>query len=168
MANQAEMKKAMTAAAQNSADQARKIMEDGAQQARVAMEKGMETANKTATDMLKMTEDAMDFSRGNLEAMTKASQLYMTGMQDISRQGIAMFQALSEHTMEGMKTLSGVKSLKDAADFQASFAKATFERTMNDSVKLQESAMKLAEATIEPLTARVSVAMEKMSKPIAA
>jgi hypothetical protein len=39
---------------------------------------------------------------------------------------------------------------------------------MNDTAKLQEAAMKLAETTMEPLTARLTLAMEKMAKPLAA
>ncbi len=173
MATQAEMKKAMTTAAQTEAfkagaDQAKKIMEDGANQARVTMEKSMEAANKAATEMMKVAEDAVEFSRGNFEAMTKASQAYVTGVQDLSRQTMAMLQALSEQTIEGMKTLSAAKSLKEAADFQASFAKASIERAMNDGAKLQESVLKVAETSIEPIAARMTVAMEKMAKPIAA
>lgn len=168
MATQAEMKKAMTTAAQTGADQAKKMMEDGAHQARATMEKSMDAANKAATDMMKVAEDAVEFSRGNFEAMTKASQAYVTGVQDLSRQSMAMFQALSEQAMEGMKTLSAAKSLKDAADFQASFAKASIERAMHDGAKLQETALKVAETSIEPIAARMTVAMEKMAKPLAA
>jgi len=168
MATQAEMKKAMTEAAQTGTDQAKKMVEDTTTQARVAVEKTMETANKTAGDMMKAAEQAAEFGRGNLEAITKASQLYVTGVQDLSRQTMAMFQALSEHTIEGMKALSTMKSVKDAADFQASFTKAAFERAMNDTTKLHEAAMKVAETAIEPISARMTVAMEKMTKPLAA
>lgn len=167
MANQ-DVKKAMAAAAQDGAAQAKKLMEEGATQARAAMEKGFETANKTAADLMKAAEQAVEFGRGNIEAMTKASQLYVTGVQDLSRQAIAMMQAMSEHTIEGMKTLSSVKSLKEAADFQASFVKASLERAMSDMAKLQEAALKMAETTMEPLAARMSAAMETMSKPLAA
>jgi len=118
--------------------------------------------------MMKSAEQAAEFGRGNLEAITKASQLYVTGVQDLSRQTMAMFQALSEHTIEGMKALSTMKSVKDAADFQASFTKTAFERAMNDTAKLHEAAMKVAETSIEPISARMTVAMEKMAKPLAA
>jgi len=168
MATQADMKKAMTVAAQTGADQAKKMMEEGANQARATMEKSMEAANKAAVDMMKVAEDAVEFSRGNLEAVTKASQAYVTGVQDLSRQTLAMYQAMSEQAIEGLKTLSTAKSLKEAADFQASFAKASFERAMNDGAKLQETALKLAETSLEPITARMTVAMEKMGKPLAA
>jgi phasin family protein len=168
MANQAEMKKAMTQAAQTGAASAKKMVEDGTAQARVAVEKSMETANKTATDMMKAAEEAAEFGRGNMEAFTKASQLYVTGVQDLSRQTMAMFQALSEQAIEGVKAMSSMKSMKDAADFQASFTKTAFERAVNDTTKLSEAAIKLAETSIEPISARMTLAMEKMSKPLAA
>lgn len=168
MANQADVKKAMTQAAQNGADTAKKMVEDGTVQARAAVEKTMETANKTAADLMKAAEEAAEFSRGNLEALTKASQLYVTGVQDLSRQTMAMFQAFSEHAIEGVKAMSAMKSMKDAADFQASFTKTAFERAVNDTTKISEAAMKLAETSIEPISARMTLAMEKIAKPLAA
>lgn len=168
MATQADVKKAMTQAAQTGAASAKKMVEEGTAQARVAVEKTMETANKTAGDMLKAAEEAAEFGRGNLEAFTKASQLYVTGVQDLSRQTMAMFQALSEHAIEGVKAMSTMKSLKDAADFQATFTKTAIERAVNDTTKISEAALKLAEASIEPISARMTLAMEKMAKPIAA
>lgn len=168
MATQADMKKAMSQAAQTGAATAKKLVEDTTVQARAAVEKTMETANKTAGDMLKAAEEAAEFGRGNLEAITKASQLYVTGVQDLSRQTMAMFQALSEHAIEGVKAMSTMKSMKDAADFQASFTKTAFERAVNDTTKISEAAMKLAETSMEPISARMTLAMEKMAKPIAA
>ena len=118
--------------------------------------------------MMKAAEEAAEFGRGNFEAISKASQLYVTGVQDLSRQTIAMFQAFSEQAIEGVKALSAMKSLKDAADFQASFTKTAFERAMNDTTKLSEAAIKLAETSIEPISARMTLAMEKIAKPLAA
>jgi len=168
MATPAEMKKTMADAAQTGTAQAQKIAADGVAQARVAVEKTMETAHKTAGDMMKASEEAVEFGRGNFEAMSKATQVYVTGMQDLSRQTVTMFQAYSEQAIEAAKTLSGMKSLKEAADFQASFAKTAFERAMADATKLQEATVKLAEAAVEPISARMTIAMEKMTKPLAA
>jgi phasin family protein len=168
MANPAEMKKTMADAAQTGAAQAKKITEDGVAQARVAVEKTMETAHKTAGDLMKASEEAVEFGRGNFEAVSKATQVYVTGLQDLSRQTVTMFQSFSEQAIEAAKTLSSLKSLKEAADFQASFAKTAFERAMADATKLQEASVKLAEAAIEPISARMTIAMEKMTKPLAA
>ncbi|WP_421995275.1 phasin family protein [Roseococcus sp.] len=168
MANVADMKKTMADAAQTGAAQAKQIATDGVAQARVAVEKTMETANKTAGDLMKASEEAVEFGRGNFEAVSKATQAYMAGMQDLSRQTVTMFQSFSEQAIEATKTLSALKSLKEAADFQASFAKTAFERAVADATKLQEASLKLAETAMEPISARVTLAMEKMTKPLAA
>ncbi|MGG5888195.1 phasin family protein [Falsiroseomonas sp. HC035] len=150
------------------AEPARKMMEDGAAKARETMEQGMQQATKTAEGFYKAAEQAAEFSRGNLEAMTKATQTLTTGMQDLGRQYFAMSQAITDHAMESAKALSGVKSLKEAADIQAAFAKASLERTMAETAKLQEAAYRLAEQASAPLTARMTLAAEKFGKPLAA
>lgn len=147
---------------------AKKMMEDGASQARVKMEQGMQQMTKTTEGFYKAAEEAAEFGRGNLEAMTRATQTLTTGMQDLSKQYFAMSQAMGEHAMESAKALSGVKSLKEAADIQTAFAKASMERTMAETTKLQEAAYRLAEQAGAPLAARMTLAVEKFSKPLAA
>jgi phasin family protein len=164
----AELKKTMADAAQKGAAQAKKIAEDGVAQARMAVEKTIETANKTAGDLMKASEEAAEFGRANMEAVSKATQVYVTGMQDLSRQTVTMFQAYSEQAIEAAKTLSGMKSLKEATDFQASFTKTAFERAMADATRLQEASIKLTESAIEPISARVTLAFEKLTRPLAA
>lgn len=154
-------------AAQGTA-QTKKLMEDGAVQARVAMEKGMEQATKTAEGFFKAAEEAAEFGRGNIEAMTKAAQTLTSGMQDLGKQYFAVSQALTDHALESAKALAAVKSLKEAADIQAAFAKASFERTMAETAKLQEAAYRVAEQASAPLTARMTLAVEKFGKPLAA
>lgn len=165
MATQAEVKQAMAEAAQSGAVQAKKIMDDGAAQARTAMEQGFAQASKGAEGLVKATEDAVAFGRGNMDALTKSAQVYFAGVQDISRQAMAMVQALSEQTLDNVKALSTARSLKEAADLQASFARAGFERVMGETAKLQEASLKLAEQAFAPINQRVQVAVEKMGKP---
>jgi phasin family protein len=168
MASQADVKKAMAQAAQTSVVQAQKIVEDSAAQARSAVEQGFEQISKGAEGVLKATEEAVEFGRGNMDAVTKASQVYIAGVQDISRQAMAMVQSLSDQALDNVKALSAARSLKEAADLQASFARAGFERVMGETAKLQEQSLKLAEQAAAPLTARMTLAMEKLAKPLAA
>jgi len=147
---------------------AQKLMADGATQARAAMEQGVAQATKSAEGMMKAAQEAMEFSRGNLEAMTRATQVYMVGVQDLGKQTFAMLQGLADHAVEGAKALAAVKSLKEATDVQTAFAKAGMERAMSESAKLQEASIKLVESSSAPIAARVSVAFEKASKPLAA
>jgi phasin family protein len=172
MAAEAKESKRTVALVQNvatqGAAQAKKIIDDGASQARVAMEQGMEQATKTAEGFFKAAEEAAEFGRGNIEAFTKATQTLTVGMQDLGKQYFAMSQALTDHAMESAKALAAVKSLKEAADIQAAFAKASMERAMSEASKLQEATMRLAEQAGAPITARMTLAVEKMSKPLAA
>lgn len=163
-----DSKRAIALVASAQGAQAKKIVEDGAAQARVAMEKGMEQVTKQAETFFKAAEEAAEFGRGNIEAFTKSAQLFAVGFQDIGKQVFAVSQALTDHAMESAKALAAVKSLKEAADIQAAFAKASMERSMSEAAKLQEASMKLAEQAYAPLTARMTLAVEKFGKPLAA
>ena len=122
------------------------------------VKEGMEKAMKTA-------EELVAFSQGNLEAMVKSGQIWAAGVQDIGKQIAANAQASFDETMSTFKALSSAKSLKDAFDLQASLARSTMEKTLAESGKLTDASMKLTEQALAPLTARVSLAMEKFAKP---
>lgn len=167
MAEPKESKRAI-ALVETQGAQAKKFVEDGATQARAAMEKGMEQVTKSAEGFFKAAEEAAEFGRGNLEAMTKSAQLFAVGFQDIGKQVFAVTQALTDHALESAKAMAAVKSLKEAADIQAAFAKASMERSMSEAAKLQEATFRLAETAAAPLTARMTLAAEKFGKPLAA
>ena len=159
---------AVSKVAAETAAQAQKVMTDGAEQARVAMEKNMEQMTKGAESIFKAAEEAADFGRGNVEALTKAAQTWASGSQDLARQYMALAQGLTDHALEGAKALSGVKSVNEAAELQAKFAKAALEKVVAEGTKLQEASVKLAESAFAPVNARMTVAMEKLAKPLAA
>ena len=163
-----DVKKLVNEAAVSGAAKTRTLIDDGAAQTRVAMEKTMESTTKATEGLFKAAEEAAEFSRGNLEAVAKATQVYVAGVQDLGKQTMALVQGLADHTMAGAKALGAVKSLKEAADIQASYARTAMEKSFAESAKLQEAALKLAEASFAPLSARMTLAVEKMSKPLAA
>ncbi len=160
--------KTTTDTAAAGAVQAQKFLEDGAAQARVAVEQGVAQATKAAEGMFKAAEQAAEFSRGNLEAMTKATQLWTVGAQDLARQYFAAAQSFTDQALEGAKALATVKSLKEATELQTSFAKAAMEKAVNDTAKFNEAGMKLAEQVFAPITAQVQIAMQKAARPLAA
>jgi phasin family protein len=122
------------------------------------MKEGVEKAMKTAEEMV-------SFSQGNMEAFVKAGQIWAAGVQDISKQFAATAQASLDETMSTFKALSSVKSLKDAMELQASLARSALEKTMTESGRLTDASFKLTEQTLAPITARVTLAVEKFAKP---
>jgi phasin family protein len=121
------------------------------------MKEGVEKAMKTA-------EELVAFNQGNIEALVKASQIWATGMQDLSKHLAAAAQASLDESMSAFKALTGVKSLKDAFELQSSFARAALEKSLAESGKLTDASFKLTEQAMAPITARVTVAVEKFAK----
>ena len=164
----AEAKKLVAETAQASAAYGRMLTDESKIGAHAAKEKGMGQINRTADGLFKAAEEAAAFGRGNVEALAKATQIYVAGVQDLSRQAMAMVQGLTEQTLESAKALGGVRSLKEAAEVQAGLARSAFERAVSEGTKLQESALKVAEQSFAPLSARMTLAVEKMGRPISA
>jgi phasin family protein len=113
---------------------------------------------------IKSTEEIVTFSQGNVEAVLKSSQIWATGVQDLSKHFAATAQAQLDETMATVKALSSVKSLKEAMDLQAQLAKTAMEKMIAESGKLTDASMKLAEQTIAPIAARVTLATEKFGR----
>ena len=122
-----------------------------------SIKQGMEKAMKT-------TEELVAFSQGNVEALVKSSQIWSAGIQDLSKQVAATAQANFDESMNVFKAMTGAKSLKDALDLQAGFARSAFEKSMAESGKLTDASFKLTEQAIAPITPRVTMAIEKMVK----
>lgn len=121
------------------------------------VKEGMEKAMKTA-------EDLVAFGQGNVEAVVKSSQIWASGVQDLSKQVAATTQAVFDETLSTFKALTSVRSLKDAMDLQAAFARSALEKTLAESGKLTDASFKLTEQTLAPITARVTLAVEKFAK----
>jgi phasin family protein len=121
------------------------------------VKEGMEKAMKTA-------EELVAFGQGNMEAMLKSGQIWAAGVQDISKQVAASAQASMDETLSTFRALTSVKSLKDAMDLQANLARSTLEKALTESGKLTDASFKLTEQTLAPLTARMTLAMEKFAK----
>jgi len=126
---------------------------------------------KTQTEMknnmdkaLKTAEEFASFGQGNIEAVMQSGQIWAVGMQDLSKSFAGLAQAQMEQTVTLWKSLAGVKSLKEAMDLQAGVARSSVETAISETGKLTDASMKIAEQTLAPITARVSLAVEKFGR----
>ncbi len=113
---------------------------------------------------MKTAEEFVTFSQGNMEALMKSGQIWVTGVQDLSKHVAAAAQASMEESLSTFKAMTSVKSLKEAFDLQTAFARSAMEKTVTESSKLSDASFKLTEQALAPITARVTVAVEKFSK----
>jgi len=125
------------------------------------------TQNEVKTTMekaVKSAEELVFFTQGNFEAMMKAGQIWAAGVQELHKTLAATAQAQVEAAMGTFKAMSGVKSLKEAMDLQTTLARSSMETAMAETGKLTDASVKLAEQAMAPITARVTLAVEKFGR----
>jgi phasin family protein len=124
------------------------------------------TQQKEPTKMttIKTAEDIIAFNQANVEAVVKSGQIWAAGVQDLSKTFAATAQAQIDEALAAVKALAGVKSLKDAVDLQTNLAKSSLEKAVAETSKLTEASLKLAEQAWAPVTARVTLAVEKFGR----
>jgi len=119
-----------------------------AEQAQANLKDGIERATNTAA---KITA----FGQGNLEALTKCSQIWTAGVQELMKQAATSFQGSVEETVGVVKKLGTVKSLKEAIDLQSGFVRTTLERLVSESGRFAEASVRLTEQALAPVTERL-------------
>jgi phasin family protein len=126
------------------------------------MARTTQTNLKPATEAFsKASNAAVQFGHGNLEAMAQSTQIYLTGMQDLSRQYVTALQGLMQHAFEGAKAFAGATSLEQAMVVQTDLTRASVQLALGEGAKLQHAALKLTERACAPLTQRVTAALEQ-------
>jgi phasin family protein len=141
-------------------------LKDGMTQAAAGFEKTQARVKEGMEKAMKTAEEFVAFGQGNLEAVMKSGQIWAAGMQDLSKQVAASAQASFDESVSAFKAMTSVRSVKDAFDLQASFARATMEKAISESGRLTDASFRLTEQTLAPLTARVSLAVEKFAKTV--
>ena len=109
---------------------------------------------------MKTAEQFITFGQGNMEALVKSSQIVAAGLQDLSKQMAANAQAAVEESVATFRQIAGVRSIKEALDLQANFARTSFEKAVAQTGALTEASFKLAEQAYEPLAGRMTLAVE--------
>ncbi len=122
-------------------------------------------ADKAQAQGVKALEEISKFSKENLEAAVAASTVYTKGFETFGKAWYALSQETVEASAAVAKALLGAKTLKEAVDLQTDFAKTTFDKFVAEGTKLSEMSIKVANEALEPINARVNVAVEKLLKP---
>lgn len=114
---------------------------------------------------MQTAEQFVAFGQGNVEALVQSSQAFATGLQDLTKLMAAGAQATIDDAMGTFRAMTGVRSLKDAADLQASFARSAVEKALTQSGQVAETSFKVAEQAFAPISSRLSLAVQSFGKP---
>lgn len=109
-----------------------------------------------------MMADASEFTKGNVEALVESGKILAAGMQEMGRSFVADSKAEFEALTAEVKELAAVKSPTDFFQLQSAMMRKYFDKSVAAASKNTEAMLKLANDAAQPLSSRVSVAMEKM------
>ncbi|NQU61978.1 MAG: phasin family protein [Rhodospirillales bacterium] len=127
------------------------------------------STNKTAEAVFTAGQENMEFAfKETIEAVMKSNAIFVQGVQDINTVIFGLAQAALEDSVAATKTIMGCKTPKDLIEVQADLAKTSYAKAMEDSRKISDMSVKVAEEFSKPIAKQVNATVEKFTKPIAA
>ncbi len=126
---------------------------DAKDKAKAAFEKGTAVATETT-----------EFAKGHVEATVESGKILAEGLKTLGTEYVAESKAALETLTADVKELAAVKSPTDFFQLQANLMRRNFEAAVAYGTKSTEAATKLANETFAPISARVSLAVEKLNK----
>ncbi len=105
-----------------------------------------------------------DFAKGNVEAFVESGKILSNGMQDVSKTMVDEAKSAYETATADMKEMASVKSPTELFQLQGKLARRNFESMVALSSKTGDMMMKLYTEAFAPISSRVSLAADKLSK----
>jgi hypothetical protein len=113
---------------------------------------------------MKTVQDLMSFNQANLAAFAESTRIFTAGFQDLSQRTFAVGQAQFAGTLAHLQSLSGVTSVERVVALQTKAIRETLQTSLTETGRLADAALKLAEQTTTPITARAEAAMQVFSR----
>ena len=111
-----------------------------------------------------LVAEMTDLAKGNAEAMVESGKILATGLQDLGKTYAAEAKTGYETLTGDLKEMAAVKSPTELFQLQGTILRRNFDAMVAAASKSSEVTMKLANETFAPLSARVNLAVEKLSK----
>jgi phasin family protein len=174
-AGKAGTAKPVEAAVAAGAEAVETVVKAGAQVAAKGYEKAVamgreqvETAVKAGAGAFKGYDELAGFGKDNVEAVMTSGAILAKGVQDLNDVWLGLARASVEDAVGAAKALFGCKTLPEVVEVQTGLAQAQYEKFVAESRRLSDMSAKLTENASAPIAARVTVAVEKFNKPLAA
>ncbi len=132
---------------------ARELAADVQTRAKAAYEKGTE-----------MTKDSVEFQKGNFEALVESGKILAAGMQDMGRAYVEDAKGAVETVQADVRKIAAIKTPNELFQLQGEIARRNFDAAVASASKNTEAFLKLFNEAFAPVSNRMSVAVEKVSK----
>ena len=102
------------------------------------------------------------FTKGNVEAVVESSKILATGLQEMTKSYAAETKTVVETMQAEIKELASVKSPTEFFEKQNALMRKQFDAAVAATSKNSEAMLKLVSEAFQPISNRVSLAVEKM------
>ncbi|MCW1401351.1 phasin family protein [Novosphingobium sp. MW5] len=123
------------------------------EKAKSAFEKGTASAG-----------EATEFAKGNVEALVESGKIFAEGAKVLGADMVAESKTAFETMTADVKEMAAIKSPADFFKFQSELMRRNFDAVVAAGSKNTEAMFKLANDSFAPISTRVSLAVEKVSK----
>lgn len=144
------MNETITSMANEAQDKARSTFAAASQGAKDAMEKGQQAAT-----------DAVEFHKGNIEAMVESTRIAAQGFQSMAQARAAFAKQSFDTTTATVKSLATVGSPTDFFRLQGDYLRTSMDALVGEMSRETEASLKLAGEIAQPIQNRVALAMAK-------
>jgi phasin family protein len=111
-----------------------------------------------------MMTEMSDTAKGNVEAVVESGKIFSNGMQELARAYVEDAKSAYEQITADLKEMAAVKSPTELLQLQSKIMRRNFDAVVANTSKNTEKMMKLSNESFAPITARLSVAAEKITK----
>ena len=114
----------------------------------------------------KMSEDMVDFAKGNVEAMMASARAAAKAGEVLGQEAADYSRKSLEHATAAFRSFATVKSPTELFQLQSDYAKASFDNAVAEASKMSEAMMKFAGEIAQPLSNRYALATEKIKATV--
>lgn len=111
-----------------------------------------------------LTAEAGEFTKANVEAVVESGKIFFTGAQELLRDNLETGKTVIETVTEDAKKIAAIKSPTELMQLQGEIVRRNFDALVSFGSKRTEAWVKLTNDAFAPISNRVSVAAEKISK----
>jgi phasin family protein len=111
-----------------------------------------------------LTADAGEFTKANVEAVVESGKIFFTGAQELLKDNVETGKTVIETVTADAKKVAAIKSPTELMQLQGEIPRRNFDAMVAFGSKRTEAWVKLTNEAFAPISNRVSVAAEKISK----
>lgn len=147
------LKEKIMATAKKSTPEIGKLLQTAQTKAKEAYAKGAAAAGEVGA-----------FSKGNVEAVVASGKILGAGVKSLGKDAVAESKGAIDTFTADLKAFAAVKSPTELFQLQGKLARRNFDNAVSYGSKTSESLVKLANEVFAPISNRVSLAVDKISK----